>query len=52
MAFGFRAGRHRGQLDGGQSDPDFLPVGSVRWISGVKLIAVYLMLGIDFYYQP
>lgn len=29
-----------------------LNIGSVRWISGVKLIAVYLMLGIGFYYQP
>ncbi len=29
-----------------------LNIGTVRWISGVKLIAVYLMLGIGFYYQP
>lgn len=29
-----------------------LDIGSVRWISGVKLIAIYVMLGIGFYYQP
>ena len=31
---------------------NILNIGTVRWISGVKLIAVYLMLGIGFYYQP
>ncbi len=29
-----------------------LNIGRVRWISGAKLIAVYAMLGIGFYYQP
>lgn len=31
---------------------NILNIGTVRWISGVKLIAIYLMLGIGFYYQP
>ncbi len=29
-----------------------LTIGSVRWISGIKLIAIYIMLGIGFYYAP
>jgi Ca2+:H+ antiporter len=29
-----------------------LSVGSVRWMAGIKLIAIYLMLGVGFYYQP
>ena len=29
-----------------------LNMGQVRWISGIKLIAIYLILGIGFYYEP
>ena len=29
-----------------------LYISPARWISGVKLIAIYLILGIGFYYQP
>ena len=29
-----------------------LNIGTVRGISGIKLIAIYVMLGIGFYYQP
>jgi Ca2+/H+ antiporter len=29
-----------------------LNISPARWISGVKLIAIYLILGIGFYYQP
>lgn len=31
---------------------NILNLGMVRWISGAKLIAIYLMLAIGFYYQP
>ena len=29
-----------------------LRMGTVRWIGGAKLIAIYLMLAVGFYYQP
>jgi Ca2+:H+ antiporter len=31
---------------------NILNLGTVRWVSGPKLIAIYIMLGFGFYYAP